>query len=454
MTRYSKLNVSIVVIAMLLLSCTACSRRTHYEDVLESKQESESLAAIPETNGNITGENAPEYETPIILKTGNTPYYEGKTIEDMQAVYRNTSHGEFSNYVTPIGRLYQLDVDRSYFYNKFTGNFSAWCSDPLCDGEDECIWFNMMQINYIGDDHIYFTAQDKQVYRCDHQRNNIEMLPGINGIDNRILHEAGDLVYLCQKQYVSGSNSADCLAVLDMRTGETKVLSGDKAISFIHIVQDRVFYTLDSASYDWYETDLSFSQSKPICKSMTMDCSEQYLLFTKMKNGLSTAEHKVYVMETGEWIELNDFDGSAYISGDYVYYTRYLTDAEIEADPLKDYYTYTWKEQHHRPGPVGDPPAQIMDARTTGAGKIYRIRLDQANAAEECVFQLTYKEIPVRIESVEMDGAVIYISFHNFEGFKNFYNQGFDGNENNTLRHGVVDLQNGNVTILKMPDLG
>ena len=72
---------------LLLTSMTACCRE-HYEDILESKQESESLAAISETNGNITGENAPEYETPIILKTGNTPYYEGKTVEDMQAVYR------------------------------------------------------------------------------------------------------------------------------------------------------------------------------------------------------------------------------------------------------------------------------------------------------------------------------------------------------------------------------
>lgn len=122
-----KKNMLVGLTAALLLSTfTACSRRNHYEDILESKQESESLAALPETNepgGNITGDNAPDYDTPIILKTGNTPYYERKTVEDMQAVYRNTSHGEFSNYVTPIGRLYQLDVDQSYFYNKFTGKF-------------------------------------------------------------------------------------------------------------------------------------------------------------------------------------------------------------------------------------------------------------------------------------------------------------------------------------------
>ena len=50
--------------ALLLSTFTACSRRNHCEGVLESKQESESLSALPETNGNITGENAPDYETP------------------------------------------------------------------------------------------------------------------------------------------------------------------------------------------------------------------------------------------------------------------------------------------------------------------------------------------------------------------------------------------------------
>ena len=49
--------------ALLLTSMTAC-RRNHYEDILESKQESESMAELQETNGTITGENAPDYETP------------------------------------------------------------------------------------------------------------------------------------------------------------------------------------------------------------------------------------------------------------------------------------------------------------------------------------------------------------------------------------------------------
>ena len=51
--------------ALLLSAFTACSRRNHYENVLESKQESESIAEILEVNGNITGRGAFDYETPI-----------------------------------------------------------------------------------------------------------------------------------------------------------------------------------------------------------------------------------------------------------------------------------------------------------------------------------------------------------------------------------------------------
>ena len=76
--------------AFLVTSLASCSRRGQYEDQLESQKEAESLDAIPETNGNITGDNASDYETPVMLKTGSTPFYEGKTAEDLIAVYKST----------------------------------------------------------------------------------------------------------------------------------------------------------------------------------------------------------------------------------------------------------------------------------------------------------------------------------------------------------------------------
>ena len=57
-------NILIGLTAVLLLTSMTACRRNHYEDILESKQESESMAELQETNGTITGENAPDYETP------------------------------------------------------------------------------------------------------------------------------------------------------------------------------------------------------------------------------------------------------------------------------------------------------------------------------------------------------------------------------------------------------
>ena len=68
----------ILTATLLLTSLASCSRRGQYEDQLESQKVAESLDAIPEINGNITGDNAPDYETPVMLKTGSTPFYEGR----------------------------------------------------------------------------------------------------------------------------------------------------------------------------------------------------------------------------------------------------------------------------------------------------------------------------------------------------------------------------------------
>ena len=140
--------------------------------------------------------------------------------------------------------------------------------------------------------------------------------------------------------------------------------------------------------------------------------------------------------------------GNYVLSGDYLYYTKNLTDAEIDNDPLKDYYTYTWEEASPRPN--GKPIKKETD--TQGAGRIYRVYIGAEKVTEECVFQLTYKDIPVRIKNFEIDGEVIYLSFHNYEGFKNFYNQNFIGNEYVTGRQAIVDLQNGSVTLIEIPN--
>ena len=463
----------ITLSALLLLSSLAsCSRRGQYEDQLESQKEAESLDAIPETNGNITGNSAPDYQTPIILKTGDTPFYEGKTVEELKAVFRSSSTRSDPT-VTPTGRMYRTYDENMWYYNKLTGNFSAWCADPLCNvvENENCIWYDFLWILYISDEYIYFQAtdhrtNDTKVYRCDHQRNNIEEVidigeyyeqlykpdgtsGGTSGTydDVEILSEQDGTLYYFTTRMLTNGDSAGSLYAMDIKTKKATLLSGERDIDLVQMVGDTVYYTQSPMTYTWYKTDLSFADSTLMWENVSItQKNDRYFIIGRWKDGFLDTSFS-YNLQTGESHELSR--GGGCLSGNYLYYTRKLTDEEVEGDPHKEYYTYTWEEESPRPG--GKPITKESDTR--GAGKIYRVYVGADYAPEECVCQLTYKGVPVRLKNIEADGEVIYISFNNYEGFTNFYNPDIDDGDGYTaLCYGVVDLQNGSVTILELPE--
>lgn len=449
---------------LLITSLASCSRRGQYEDVLESQKVAESLAAIPETNANITGDNAPDYETPVMLKTGSTPFYEGKTAEDLSAVFKSTGQDLYFPYMIPTGRIYDGNyTEILYFYNKLTGNFSNWCSDPLCEHGEKCIWSMGVTIQYVSDEYIYFFANtglsEYGVYRCDFQRNNIEKVKDVayHMIDDNsatydevdVLYEKDDVLYFHQFRY-ENTKSVGSIYTLDMNTKEEKCISGDVDIQYAVIANDQIFYTTRKQWYNLYKTDLKFENPELFWENVYVEqYNDQYMiLHEKIEGGASSVRRFSYCYKTGERYTLNEIYGNIYLSGEYIYYTRDLTEEEMENDPLKDYYTYTW----HREMRPDSTMVRLEDADTQTAGKIYRTYVGANNASEECVFQLTYKGIPVRINrDIEMDGDVIYFSFNTHENCKNFYNQEFEGDESQTAIHGLVDLQNGTVTFLELP---
>ncbi len=449
-----------LAMAILASALVSCSRRNQYEDQLESQKEAESLDAIPETNGNITGDNALDYETPVALKTGTASYYEGKTVEELRTIYSQTSKDTYEKYVTPTGRLYQTADGRTLFYNKITGNFSPWCSDPLCLGGEDCMWTFLSGINYIGDEYIYFTTDrdgDCKLYRCDHQRNHIELLIDIyetfeqdfdsfgnpDGFSRQmdevtVLYDKDNVLYYMQSYYNDGDR-INSVCAMDMNSKESTVLSGDLDVELVTIVNDTVFYTLDDAPYDYYKTNLTFSSPELIWQDMSLvSYNHEYAILNDRSQGESDIYFS-YNLKTGEKISI---DHNGYLYGNYVYYIRRLTEEEIASDPLKDYYEY------RDPLATRDTVQQFQSKR---AGKIYRKRIDVEGAAEECIFQLTYKDIPVRLRDIELDGQVIYFSYWTYDEYYNYYNQDFSGDEYDLVRYGMVDLQSGSVTMLEIP---
>ena len=463
-----KVLLIVLVAVLLCVLFTSCSRRNQYEDILESQKVAESLDAIPETNGNITGESAPDYATPVMLQTGNTPFYEGKTLEDLQAISRASGNGSIN--MVPTGRLfYSIDGTQTYFYNKLTGNFNNWCSDPLCDGSD-CIWTaSELYLQYVSDEYLYFLANSIDesgeacgIFRCDFQRNHIEKIMDIayyrvpidddgdgriDGFfgymdDVKIVYENNDVVYYLQTAYNTNNyDTIGSLYALNMSTGDKQLLSGDSDLASVTIVADTVFYV---SKRNLYKTDLSFSSSELFREEAYIDQANDVYIIIRERGSVARCSYNV---KTGEMHMLNDIYGNVCLSGGYLYYSRKLTDDEIAKDALKEYYTFTWEEFTLPNGEV------IMgESNTRSAGKVYRVPVNSDKAAEECVLQLTYKDIPVRIDQIEIDGEVIYFSFHNHEGFKNFYNQEFDvSGEYGAVCYAVADLQNGSVTILEIP---
>lgn len=438
----------------------------------------------PETE--IAEDLSVHYQTPILHKSGNTPFYEGKTLQDLYAIYqKGKGQGRGSAQMTPTGWFHYFYKGDSYtgrdvsfvsFYDKLKGEFLPLCGDPQCSGGDDCVWNRMRGVSYASADHIYFLSRNSAgysaIYRSDHERKTVDLLISHAPEDeyvqiynpdgtplgeptrllgDRILYAQGDSVYF-ESTFFAGGKHGTHLCVMDVGTRKITILSGDADIESMEIVGGRVIYSLATDSYTWYETDLTFENSQKILENVEIFlCSGQYLILQKQDEDPFSTAYQSYCLDTGETVELGEnllgnMDTPPYLSGEYLYYTRFLSDDEIANDPMRNYYTYQWKELTDAGRPY------VANAYTRGGGRVYRIKISEANAREECVLQLTYKDVPVRIESIETDGEMLYITFHNYEGFKNYYNKDFEGDVEDSVCYGMADLQNGTFTLLNVPE--
>ena len=439
--------------SLLLSTFTACSRRNHYEDVLESKQESESIAEILEVNGNITGKGAFDYETPIMAKSGETSFYQGMNDETLKALYYQGWHNGGST-LFPLGRLYNDGTKDGFgFYNKLTGNVGKWCADPLCacDSED-CIWsFGLFDILYTSENWIYFFGDGyywQGLYRCDLQRNHIELLDETLTLEEiyDIHCEKDGKLYFSAPAYRAGESSGTAIKVMNLQTKETTILHTDQTDMGINaIVGNTVYYQYgNDKKRTIYQTDLTFSESKKVMEGKEIEAyNDQYLILRTLDGtpeGFSD-DYSLYHVATGEFVDIPHTKGATNftLSGQYVYYKDRVVEEELENDPLAEYYDFMWMDGK-RPTWGGND----------SAGKLYRMNIQTGET--ECVIQLTYKGIPVRITKYEPDGEVVFFTFETHEEFENFYNHGeFDDSVKYARHYAVADFQNGTVTFLEIP---
>ena len=453
-----KILLCALTATILLTSLASCSRRGQYEDQLDSMKDTEKEEQTA-VNG-VIGDGTDGYSvTAIPAPTSEKGFFDGKTPEELAIIFGRNGRGGMSqwlakNQAIPTGRRY-----RDKFYNCLTGNISGWCSDILCDG-DHCIWSDgdSFDFLYVSDKHIYFISSYgdsyppvPKLYRCDFQRNNIELLYeiptyGEEGYStyelNEILYVKDDVVYFTGYTYGKNGEGIYTLKTLDIKTGEVQLLSGkSEDINVFAIVGDMIYYSKSAGGHaDIYRSDLTLSNPQLFFTDAAIeDYSDDYMVIEQKLFD----ENEVFIdyimftyrIATGECHEIPR--KSYRLVGDYLYSQEMVSDEEKNG-PLGDY--YTWQETD------GYPSCQCA---------IYRRKVDGSGA--ERVLQLSYQGIPVKIEDYEIVGDVVYFYFLNHTEFKNYYNQDFNrreyfkemGIDSTTFGHyAIADLQNGTVRML------
>lgn len=448
-----KLLLITLTMALLLTSLASCARRIGYENQLEEQATNAFEKPLDE-----------QYETPLIHKGGGPPYYADKSVEALEALFLNSSRNSQTTNLQmfPTGVLFPNIVDTSgesqmYFYNKLTGNISAWCADPLCTHElEKCVW-SAAEISYIGTEEIVFKSYfdlDTKLYICDLQRNNIREIYDIadyfeedeyggagDGYTDMLVVEYlhNGFVYVQHTTYSEKGSDVTGIYTINLDTLEfQKRFEIPKTVSFLAWIGDSVVYRDSAQSGKLFRADLNFENSEVIAEGESLaGYTDRYLIVTELKEGerYATASY-VYDLQTKQTYDLPDVSiSTAIISGDYVYYKRNLSAEEMENDSMKDYYTWEWEYKKKR-----------MNAQTQGAGKVYRVKIGENT--EECVLQLTYKDVPVRIQNIAVDGEVVFFTYQHYEQFKNYLNQDFPESANEPLHYAVADLQNGTAKVL------
>ncbi len=501
----------------LLTALIACSRGAEYEKLWESQsiadaqsergtgdgaRESDRIIGVvpPDTSAEAyTGPFPSErgFRVETILKKGDIGYYEGKSLDELSAMF--TAYGQHEGgypILLPTGAFMSSGAswERAY-YNKQTGNTSPWCPDPLCD-PGECLLMHTPDFQYVSKYHIYFISVDymnkdytEYLWRCDVQRNHIEKLMRLdkfihdfeeetdaegNVVSGSYSAEMGfekiyyadrDTLYMSKLVYRDSEVGKECYGTFDCSSQEFTLIPAAEDMTIIGITgEDTVWcYKEVGARKEYYHADLRFTHVERATEMeallteenmMVSSANDLYLEILKYDEEQGYyAPHLLYNHQTGKTVDVGTLSQGlrkTLYCGNYLYYTKTLTDEEIAASPLKDYYTYELSEEYRFPDGTGTGQVETYRCPSKDGGRIFRMNLETGE--EELVFQLTYNDIPVWIYDFKIDGESCYITYATYEEYYNLYNQDIDpmtSRRPQTMHSAVADFSNGTLRFVE-----
>ncbi len=468
---------------------------TETSDATEPAESQTTPVAPPAYTGSLPSDRG--FRLEVMEKKGDVGYYEGKTLEELSEMF--TAYGRHEGgypVLLPTGAFLSSGAswERAY-YNKQTGNTSAWCPDPLCE-PGECLFMLGPDFQYVSKYHIYFISEDypnndfaEYLWRCDVQRNHIEKLMPIDKIIHdyeeetdeegnvvsgsysaqtgfeKIYFADRDTLYMSKLVYRDSDVGKECYGTFDCNSKEFTLIPAAEDMTILGITgEDTVWcYREVGGRREYYHADLHFTKVERATevealltgKDMkVVVASDIYLEIMELREDrLGYVIIQLYNVQTGKTIDVEALFGNLHdwvFSGNFIYYQKVLSDEEIAASHLKDYYTHELTEEYKFPD--GTPTGQVTTywCPNRDGGRIFRMNLETGE--EELILQLTYNDIPVWIYNFKIDGESCYMTYATYDEYYNFYNQDIDPMTSRrpyVMHCAVADFSNGTLRFVE-----
>ncbi len=464
----------ILALATLLTSLSACTPKGNEE----SPTDTQGLSIFIPTETPAESDTEPPievyagpypsnrgYRIEHILQDGDTGYFEGKMLEELHeefVPYGEKNIGFARSAYISIGAFFQgTFTGETAYYDKQTGAVSSYCPNPSCD-KRRCVWHQFIDFQYASKDHLYFIAfapgtMNDCLWRCDHNRQNVKKLFQLQSFGTEeIFFVDGDKIYMNHFISQTAEDVVTAYGVYDCSTRKFTRIQAADGYTIREVTADGTVwcYKKTDKGLEIFCADPAFTkiESYAPANAYTLqshayrlaEITDTHVIISKLNDrGISYVPFAIINRATEKAIEmaaLREDRWNITYSGQYMYYTKLLTDEEIEASPLKDYYL------HKNSDPNGGRPDLVYTCPNRDAGRIYRMNMETLE--EEFVLQITYNDIPVWIDDIVVDGNVLYLSYATYLGFYNYYDQNHElqSTSNPDIRRvAVADLSNGSV---------
>ncbi len=434
--KTNRIIIAILATILLTASLVCCSYRDplHLPETDAPTEGQATVADQPngETSAGTTDSaiQDPPANTPI---QGEGNPYEGKTKEELMAMYENASEWAWgTGFNTPYYVILHNQIHNGcQAFNRLTGQIESLCREPLCNHE-ACVFKRNTRIEAltVTDGRIYMVisepvTDDEQLknqislYSFDLMFSDPKLIrewgtTGDGPQNNILLDYGGKLLYV--DNYYRDGEVIPTTFVMDPETGDSELLWGEDFLASVWEVEGDYVYYQDSSrrtvsryhmvekTHETVLQDMLDPEHGDLFCALSDVVGER--LFCSMISTLETYSF-IYHM-TAKEIESTDKMGIT-LCVDRVFYFKNHTDEAYKDDPFYDYYLRQ--------------PGALYEMDNISGGEIW---MQPYGGEETRLVYLTTYDVPDHITICGFDGRFLYVRVHRYLDYQNELNPNFN----------------------------